>query len=178
VNTRSGNDARSRDQVMLLVDGLLPGGHPEIHGDTHRHVQQPLSDNPSRVGPSPWGNWDSGCDTRKSDPSTSAKMLPGVWSLAGAKSLEITPAWRPRATSGANRPPEVHLPVPNFTHAHDGSRRWTLRASIPLSGRLAAHYLRDLYVDSNNLYPGPPNTSAVASAPPPPILSTIYVRRA
>jgi hypothetical protein len=55
--------------------------------------------------------------------------------------------------------------VPNFTHAHDGSRRWTLRASIPLSVRLADHYLRDLYVDSNNWYPGPPNTSAVASAP-------------
>jgi hypothetical protein len=37
--------SRSRDGVVLLVDGLLSGGHPEIRGGAHGRLQRPASDN-------------------------------------------------------------------------------------------------------------------------------------
>jgi hypothetical protein len=43
-----GNDARGRDDIVLLIDTLLSGGDPEVGGSTHRDIQQVLSDNPSR----------------------------------------------------------------------------------------------------------------------------------
>jgi hypothetical protein len=46
-----GNDPGSRDDVMLLIDGLLTGGDPEIYGGAHDYMQQTLSDNPSGVRP-------------------------------------------------------------------------------------------------------------------------------
>jgi len=49
-----GNDAGGRDDIVLLIDRLLPSGNPEIDGNTHLHVQQVLSDNPSRLRHSTW----------------------------------------------------------------------------------------------------------------------------
>ena len=46
-----GHDARSRDGVVLLLDGLLPGGHSEVNGGAHGHMQQMRSDNSSGVRP-------------------------------------------------------------------------------------------------------------------------------
>jgi len=46
-----GCDARRRNGVVLLVDGLLSGGHPEVRGGAHGHVQQLQSDNSSGVRP-------------------------------------------------------------------------------------------------------------------------------
>jgi hypothetical protein len=44
-----GGDASRRDGVVLLVDGLLPGGDPEVSGGAHAHAhKEPLgSDNSS-----------------------------------------------------------------------------------------------------------------------------------
>ena len=44
-----GDDARRRDGVVLLIDGLLPGGHPEVFGGGHAHMEPPRSDNSSGV---------------------------------------------------------------------------------------------------------------------------------
>ena len=45
-----GGDASRRDGVMLLIDRLLPGGHPEVRGNGHTRIQRPGSDNSSSVG--------------------------------------------------------------------------------------------------------------------------------
>jgi hypothetical protein len=34
-----GSDARRRDGVVLLIDGLLPGGYPEVCGGGHAHME-------------------------------------------------------------------------------------------------------------------------------------------
>jgi hypothetical protein len=34
---------------VLLIDGLLPGGHPEVRGDGHTPMEPPGSDNSSGV---------------------------------------------------------------------------------------------------------------------------------
>jgi hypothetical protein len=44
-----GGDASRRDGVVLLIDGLLPGGHPEVRSDSHTRMQPPGSDNSSGV---------------------------------------------------------------------------------------------------------------------------------
>jgi len=44
-----GDDARRGDGVVLLIDRLLPGGHPEVRGDGHVHMEPPRSDNSSGV---------------------------------------------------------------------------------------------------------------------------------
>jgi len=44
-----GGDASRRDGVVLLIDGLLPGGHPEVRGGGHSAVQPAGSDNSSGV---------------------------------------------------------------------------------------------------------------------------------
>jgi hypothetical protein len=31
-------DLFTSDGIILLIDGLLPGGHPEIHGNAHRDM--------------------------------------------------------------------------------------------------------------------------------------------
>ena len=41
--------ARRRDGVVLLIDGLLPGGHPEVCGDGHAPIEPARSDNSSGV---------------------------------------------------------------------------------------------------------------------------------
>jgi hypothetical protein len=43
--------ARRRDGVVLLVDGLLAGGHPEVRGGAHGHMDPLRSDNSSDVRP-------------------------------------------------------------------------------------------------------------------------------
>ena len=42
-------DASRRDGVVLLIDGLLPGGHPEVRGGGHTRMEPPGSDNSSGV---------------------------------------------------------------------------------------------------------------------------------
>ncbi len=49
-----GNNAGGRDDIVLLIDGLLPGRDPDVNGNTHLQVQQMLSDNPSRLKRSIW----------------------------------------------------------------------------------------------------------------------------
>jgi hypothetical protein len=44
-----GGDASRRDGVVLLIDGLLSGGHPEVRGGAHGHMQPPASDLSSGV---------------------------------------------------------------------------------------------------------------------------------
>ena len=44
-----GGDASRRDGVVLLIDGLLPGGHPEVRGGGHTAMEPPGSDNSSGV---------------------------------------------------------------------------------------------------------------------------------
>ena len=44
-----GSDARRRDGVVLLIDGLLPGRHPEVCGGGHAHIEPPRSDKSSGV---------------------------------------------------------------------------------------------------------------------------------
>src|SRR5712672_2188385 len=44
-----GGDARRRDGIVLLIDGLLPGGHPEVRGGGHTPMEPPGSDNSSGV---------------------------------------------------------------------------------------------------------------------------------
>jgi hypothetical protein len=46
-----GCNARRRNGVVLLVDGLLSGGHPEVRGDAHSHMQPLRSDKSSGVRP-------------------------------------------------------------------------------------------------------------------------------
>jgi hypothetical protein len=70
-----GCDARRRNRVVLLVDGLLSGGHPEVRGGAHGHMNHcgptihPMSDT-GKVG--------LACDTRKSDSTTCADLMPAV----------------------------------------------------------------------------------------------------
>ena len=44
-----GGDASRRDGVVLLIDGLLPGGHPEVRGGGHTPMEPPGSDKSSGV---------------------------------------------------------------------------------------------------------------------------------
>jgi len=77
--------ARRRDGVVLLVDGLLPGRHPEVRGDAHGHMNHcgptvhPVSD-PGKVG--------LACDTRKSDSATCTDLMPAVQAVPGPGCLE------------------------------------------------------------------------------------------
>ena len=44
-----GGDASRRDGVVLLIDRLLPGGHPEVRGGGHTRMEPSGSDNSSGV---------------------------------------------------------------------------------------------------------------------------------
>src|SRR6516225_9161449 len=46
-----GCDARRGNGVVLLIDGLLTGGHPEVRGGAHDHIKPSRSDNSSDVRP-------------------------------------------------------------------------------------------------------------------------------
>ena len=67
------NDSCSRNGIMLLVDGLLSGGDPEIGGNAHpvcnekSPIINPVSD-PGQFGLS--------CDTDKSDSATCFYSVP------------------------------------------------------------------------------------------------------
>jgi len=49
VKTRSGVMPARRDGVVLLIDGLLPGGHREVRGGGHTAMEPAGSDNSSGV---------------------------------------------------------------------------------------------------------------------------------
>ena len=71
-----GCDARRRTGVVLLVDGLLSGGHPKVRGGAHWSyatlaVRQFIQCQTQ-------GKSDSPCDTRKSDSATCADLMPAV----------------------------------------------------------------------------------------------------
>jgi len=74
-----GGDAGSRDGVVLLVEGLLAGGHPEVRGGAHGHRNHrgptihPVSDT---------GEVGLGCDTTKSDSATCFDLMPAVGTRA------------------------------------------------------------------------------------------------
>src|SRR5258705_3312147 len=47
------------------------------------------------------------CDTGKSDSATCSDLMRAVQPRSGPQCLEMTPSWRARAVSGANRPPRA-----------------------------------------------------------------------
>jgi hypothetical protein len=67
-----GCDARRRNGVVLLVDGLLSGGHPQVSGGAHIRINHR---GPTILPVSDLGKVGITCDTGKSDSVTCADLI-------------------------------------------------------------------------------------------------------